>query len=149
MSIHPDTKYNGVIGPGSALIETQQGTVGYQVMIGCKDGETTFTIWLTEKNHDRAIKYFDVLGIRSDLLQDPNYVEFRLSQEIEGKEISFGTKEEEYNGKKSIKVVWIGRKSEEKLSNAAARFFGATITDTPSKILVPGTESITDDDLPF
>ena len=149
MSIYPDTKYNGKVGPGSCLVEYKSGTVGYQINITCKDGDTTFVIWLTEKNHERAEKYFEILGVRLDLLKDPNYVDFQLPQDIEGKEISFGTKEEEYNGKKSVKVAWIGKKSEEKLSNAAARFFGSTIAEPPTKVLVQSGEQITDDDIPF
>ena len=36
MSIRADVKYNGVVGPGSQLYETQAGTLGYQVMLECR-----------------------------------------------------------------------------------------------------------------
>lgn len=49
----------------------------------------------------------------------------------EGREASFGTKDEEYNGKHSVKVVWIGKKSDPNLSRNAARYFGGAV-DKPA-----------------
>ncbi len=49
--------------PGSQLYETQTGTLGYEVMLECPDGSTSFVIWLTQKNRDCARRYFEVLGI--------------------------------------------------------------------------------------
>ncbi len=137
MSIKAETKYNGVVAPGSQLYETQTGTLGYQVMLECDDGPTSFVIWLTQKNRDRARRYFEVLGVDPDLLKDSGYIEYQLGLDIEGREVSFGTKDEEYNGKHSVKVVWIGKRSDPNLSRSAARFFGATITDgdTPGEEL--------------
>ncbi len=130
MTIKADAKYNGTVAPGSALYETQTGTLGYQVMLECADGSTSFVIWLTQKNRERARKYFEVLGIDRDLLKDPGYIEFQLGMDIEGREVSFGTKDEEYQGKHSVKVVWIGKRSDPNLSRSAARFFGSTTTDS-------------------
>ena len=129
MSIKAETKYNGVVAPGSQLYETQTGTLGYQVMLECDDGPTSFVIWLTQKNRDRARRYFEVLGVDPDLLKDSGYIEYQLGLDIEGREVSFGTKDEEYNGKHSVKVVWIGKRSDPNLSRSAARFFGGTTGD--------------------
>ena len=129
MSIKAETKYNGVVAPGSQLYETQTGTLGYQVMLECDDGPTSFVIWLTQKNRDRARRYFEVLGVDPDLLKDSGYIEYQLGLDIEGREVSFGTKDEEFNGRQSVKVVWIGRKSDPNLSRSAARFFGGTTGD--------------------
>ena len=137
--IKADCKYNGTVAPGSALYETQTGTLGYQVMLECPEGSTTFVIWLTDKNRDRARKYFEILGVDSAMLKDPGYIEYQLGLDIEGRELSFGTKDEEYNGKRSVKVVWIGRKSDPNLSRSAARFFGAAI----------GGENVGSSDIPF
>ena len=137
--IKADCKYNGTVAPGSALYETQTGTLGYQVMLECPEGSTTFVIWLTDKNRDRARKYFEILGVDSAMLKDPGYIEYQLGLDIEGRELSFGTKDEEYNGKRSVKVVWIGRKSDPNLSRSAARFFGAAI----------GGENVGGSDIPF
>lgn len=140
MSIKADWKYKGTVGPGSNIFSTQTGTVGYQVMLNCEDGKTTFTIWLTEKNKERAEKYLcDVLGVSKSNLGDPVYIENALATDIEGREVSFGTKEEDYNGKKSVKVAWIGKPTSEKLSNDVARFFGGD----------PLPFKPQDDDIPF
>ncbi len=70
MSIKADTKYYGVVAPGSQLYETQTGTLGYQVMLECPDGPTSFVIWLTQKNRERARRYCEVLGVDPELLKD-------------------------------------------------------------------------------
>ena len=129
MSIRADAKYNGVVAPGSALYESQNGNLGYQVMIECADGSTSFVIWLTQKNRERARRYFEVLGVNPDLLKDSSYIEYQLGLDIEGRELSFGTREEEYNGKRDVKVSWIGKRSDPNLSRSATRFFGGNAAD--------------------
>ncbi len=124
--IKADSRYNGIVAPGSQLYETQTGTLGYQVMLECPEGATSFVIWLTDKNRERAKKYFEVLGVGSEALKDSGYIEYQLGLDIEGREVSFGTKDEEFNGKHSVKVVWIGKKSDPNLSRSAARFFGGS-----------------------
>ncbi len=129
MSFKADTKYNGSVGPGSGLCESQTGTLGYQVMLECAEGATSFTIWFTKKNHDRAKRFFEALGVDQELLKDPGYLEYQLGLDIEGREVSFGTRDEEYNGKHSVRVAWIGRKSDPNLSRSAARFFGGSVSE--------------------
>jgi hypothetical protein len=131
--IKPDCRYNGIVAPGSQLYETQTATLGYQVMLECTEGATSFVIWLTDKNRERARKYFEILGVSEGALRDPGYIEYQLGLDIEGREVSFGTKDEEYNGKHSVKVVWIGRKSDPNLSRSAARFFGGDVDQHPSR----------------
>lgn len=131
--IKADSRYNGTVAPGSALYETQTGTLGYQVMLECPEGSTSFVIWLTDKNRQRARKYFEVLGVDADRLKDPSYIEYQLGLDIEGREVSFGTRDEEYNGKRSVKVVWIGRKSDPNCSRSAARFFGGAAGDEETR----------------
>jgi hypothetical protein len=77
-----------------------------------------------------------VLGIDPELLKDSGYIKYQLGLDIEGRELSFGTKEDKYNGKHSVKVVWIGKRSDPNLSRSAARFFGGTITygDIPGNV---------------
>jgi hypothetical protein len=124
--IKADSRYNGTVAPGSALYETQTGTLGYQVMLECQEGSTSFVIWLTDKNRERARKYFEILGVAPEMLKDPSYIEYQLGLDIEGREVSFGTKDEEYNGKHSVKVVWIGRKTDPNMSRSAAQYFGGS-----------------------
>jgi len=148
MSIKADHKYQGEVGTGSCLIETQSGTVGYQVQLTCDDGDTSFMIWLTAKNKDRAAKYFEVLGVDPENLKSHNYFDSQLAQDIEGVRVSFTTKEEEYNGKKSIKVGWMGKPSAgANVASAAAAFFGGEVPVVQPK--PPDGPGITDDDIPF
>jgi hypothetical protein len=131
--IKADFRYNGVVAPGSQLYETQTGTLGYQVMLECPEGSTSFVIWLTDKNRERAKKYFEILGVDSTKLKDPGYIEYQLGLDIEGREVSFGTRDEEYNGRHSVKVVWIGKKSDPNCSRSAARFFGGATGDDETR----------------
>jgi hypothetical protein len=147
MVLKDNLKYNGHVGSGSQLYETQTGTLGYQVMLECSDGSTSFVIWLTDKNKERAKKYFAILGVDEDKLKDPHYIEYQLGLDIDGREISFGTKEDEYNGNRTIKVSWIGKKSDPNLARGAAKFFGSTNTDTSSP--VGDIPVIDDSDIPF
>ena len=149
MSLKIDHKYTGVIVGESHLISTQSGSLGYQVMLTCDDGDTSFTIWLTPKNRARAIKTFEMLGVSRENLAKRIYLEFQLALDIEGKEVSFGTREEEYNGKKSIKVSWIGKKSSDDPAQDAADFFAqAGATDAPTTNDDNGPP-VKDDDIPF
>lgn len=149
MAFQPDQKYRGKVAANSQLFESQTGTMGFQVAIECEEGLTEFVIWLTEKNRKRAEKYFGILGVPASKLQDPNYLEFGLAQEIEGREVTFGTKEETYNGNTKIKVAWIGRPSSANgpLTTSAANFFGAKIEQAPARYAddIP----LSDDDIPF
>jgi hypothetical protein len=135
--IKPDCRYNAIVAPGSQLYESQNGNLGYQVMLECPEGATSFVIWLTDKNRERAKKYFEILGVEESLLKDSGYIEYQLGLDIEGREVSFGTKDEEYNGKHSVKVVWIGKKSDPNLSRSAARYFGGATDKAVSRGDVP------------
>lgn len=140
MGIRSDQKYNGTVATGSCLYETFTGAVGYQVMLECEEGNTSYIIWLTEKNKERAKKCFvETLGVSEDSLKDPAYFDNTLALDIAGKDVTFGTKEEEYKGKRSVKVAWISKRREfdGDLSRSAASFFGGDIP------------AIDDSDIPF
>ncbi len=157
MALKADNKYEGIVLSGSALIETQTGTLGYQVNLSCADGLATFVIWLTEKNRERAKKYFEILGVSPENLADPTYLEFGLGMEIVGHELTFGTKLEVYRGEQSIKVAWIGRRTSGKPSEAVAQFFGKPKEKEPTKAPPkPSVDAIStkdyqmeDDEIPF
>lgn len=136
MSIKADMKYLGAVAPGSELIESNSGTLGYQVMIECEDGNTSYMIWLTAKNRARALKDFDILGVPEAKLADERYVQDKLATDIAGKRIKFGTANDEYNGKTRVKVSWISRPGADgNAPRAMASFFGGT--------------PVSDDDIPF
>lgn len=137
--IRADKKYNGVVVAGSSLGESMTGTPFFQVMLECEDGETYFQIWLTDKNREKAIKYFELLGADTSRLGDQRYLEYEIPNVITGKEVAFGTREEEYNGKTSTKVSYIGKRSDPNLAKTAAQLFGGKPTDA----------GIDDRDIPF
>lgn len=149
MALKPDWKYNGTVGPNSSFITTQRGSLGYQVNLICEDGETSFVIWLTEKNRKRAAGYFAVLGVLEDNLKSKSYVEFQMALDIEGREVSFGTQVEEYNGKQQIKVSWIGKKSTENPAAEAAAFFSGDGGSSGAGASEPSAPAAKDEEIPF
>ncbi len=147
MSLKVDHRYAGEVRPGSELIESQSGSLGFQVMLGCEDGDTSYTIWLTAKNRDRARDVFvKALGIDAAKLQNQTYIENQLAIDIAGRPVTFITEANEYKGKTIIKVAWLfsRRSASGNPAKSAAAFFG----DVPAKghdVELP----ITDDDIPF
>lgn len=143
MSIKAGIKYHGEV-TGGSLMETQKGTLGYQVFLNCPDGETSYTVWLTAKNRDRARETFvDALGVDGNKLVDQNYIEMQLVNDIVGRPVTFVTEEEIYRDTKRIKVAFLFKRSataDVKPQVAMADFFSGKVTPvTP----------ITDDDVPF
>lgn len=137
-------RYVGTVASGSGLYESLNGTLGFQVFINTEDGAADYTIWLTEKNAERAKKDFATLGVDPAKLKAPS--EFAaIGDTIEGREISFETGEDEYQGKTRIKVKWISPKKDPgvgSLEQRAAHLFGGVSPKQPA--LVPE-----DDDVPF
>jgi hypothetical protein len=150
MGIKPDKRYNGTVAPGSQLMESQNGTLGFQVMLECEDGPTSFTIWLTERTKENAEKTFkNALGIEPEKLRDHNYIEMQLPLDIDGREVTFTTKDEEYNGKFKTKVNGLFKRSASAggspFKAAAAFFKGEKLGQGPAT----ETNPITDGDIPF
>lgn len=142
MAIQGEARYHGTVREGSNLFESQgKGTLGFQVMLSCDDGNTDFVIWLTPKNRDRALQYFEVLGIKPEQLQDRYFVEYTLPQQIIGIELDFGTKTEIWQDRPQVKVAWIGKRraeSESQMAEDMVKFFGGAPAPPPD-----------DDDIPF
>lgn len=140
-----DHKYHGKVRPGSEMIESESGTLGFQVQLECEDGNASYTIWITNKNRDRAVKTFtEALGVLEEKLHNSVYVENQLGLDITGREVTFVTAEEEYKGKSRIKVAWLFKRSASGGGNpakAAANFF--------ANKKAPVADLIMDDDIPF
>ena len=110
MGIKADTRYRGQIVDGG-IYEANSGTLGYQLLLNCEDGSTDYVIWLTPKNKERAEQAFVGLGIDPKCLRSEAGIE-SIAAQLAGMEVDFGTREEEYNGKKRAKVSWIGKPKE-------------------------------------
>ena len=143
-------RYIGTIASGSGLYESLNGTLGFQVLINTEDGATDYTIWLTEKNADRAKRDFETLGIDPSVLKTPETFA-HAGELIEGKEISLETGENTYQNKTRIKVKWISLKKDAgvgSLEQRAASLFGGP---KPVQGVLPSTTAPedADDDVPF
>ena len=108
--LRPDTRYTGTIVDGG-IYEANSGTLGYQLLLDCEDGATDFVIWLTPKSKEKAEKTFVALGIDPKALRSETGIEGIASQ-LAGMEVVFGTREEEYLGKKRVKVFWVDKPKE-------------------------------------
>jgi hypothetical protein len=146
MPLQPDMKYNGTVMSNSGAIESQSGTYGYEIWIECEDGRIRHTFWITPKTADKVRKQLVLLGANESRLGEMNYWEYELKDDIAGAEISFGTKEEEYNGKTSVRVNWIGKRSQGKPHVALAKMFGGAVAEPPAEEQPP---VIDDSEIPF
>jgi hypothetical protein len=140
-------KYHGTVATGSELIQSNSGTLGYQVQLECEDGAAEYVIWLTPKNKERAQKTFeDALGVTVEKLYDGNYIELQMAADIAGREVTFVTTEEEYKGKFRVKVSFLFKRSAlagASPGKAVAAFFGKGVGP------VTETNPIDDAEIPF
>lgn len=146
MTFYPDQRYAGTIANGQ-LIESQKGTPGFQVQIDTEnDGTMMHTVWITSANREYAEKDLVTLGADPAKLTSPSYLEHELPAAVVGVEVVFGTKEEVYKEKRSVKVAWIGKPkapASSSLFGSVASIFGGS--PEPQK---PAVE-FADDDIPF
>ena len=123
MGIKADKKYHGTVAPGSALIESSKGTLGYQVQLECEDGDTSFTIWMTKNTREVAEDTFkDALGVDPAKLKNGNYIEMQLGIDIVGREVTFTTEENEYKGKITVKVKGLYKRNASAGGSLAKRY---------------------------
>jgi len=127
MAIRADRRYTGRVVEGSLYQSNNKKTPGFQLLIDCEDGTAEYTIWLTEKNKDRARRDFDTLGVTAQMLTSRNGWTFEIPGAVAGREVQFGTVIEEYGGEPRVKVSWIGKPgaaNAEELAASVASLFG-------------------------
>jgi hypothetical protein len=146
MSIKADVKYDGVIEAGSYFSYSVNGNLALNIPLGCKDGNINFQLWLTEKNKAKAIKTLESLGADPAKLSEQSYLDNFLPGLLTGKEVSFGTKEDTYMEKTSIKVAWIGKRTDPNVARGAANFFGGSASAAKDGDI---NRPIDDSDIPF
>lgn len=150
MSIKADKKYNFEI-IGGEWIESNNGTLGFQIFLECEDGNADFTIWLTDNNREVAQRLFNkALGVSLDQLKDQFFMQHQLPSFVKGKIISGGTEEQEWKGKKKVRVKWINTKSQStdgNLAGAASFFFGGAPPQAENQD--EGRQPGDEDDVPF
>lgn len=107
MSLRADSRYTGEVTQGKWM-ESQKGTLGFQLMLECEEGGISHTIWVTEKNKEKAAEAFAAIGVTKEQLTNASFLRNEMPTAVVGVAITFGTKEEEYNNKKRVVVSWIG-----------------------------------------
>lgn len=127
--IEAGKQYVGKVDPGAAFIEAGTGTVGFLLTLRAPEGAIEYTIWCSAKNKERAAKDFGTLGCDVARMNEEEYVR-SIPDLIAGKEIPFGTKLEEYQGKTRVKVGYIGewqaKRAVESGPRAVASLFGGS-----------------------
>lgn len=146
MPLQPNSKYNVTVGFASFIESQNTGTPGIQITFECEEGSIEHTIWVTPKSREFAVRDLKTLGIREQDLSSMPFLE-NIGTALLGAECSITTFEDEYKGKKKLKVQWINDKrkaaSGSAVSRAASLLGGSPVT-------VPADDhGITDEDVPF
>lgn len=106
MSYEAGKTYEGTIVKATAT-ESKNGTAGIELQLSNKDaGSIYHTIWLTAATSERAKKTLLEIGVDQLAFGMRNFW-LNPGEYLEGKEVSFTTKEEEYNGKVRVRVEWL------------------------------------------
>lgn len=107
MAVKANTTYEAVI-TGGGLYEANSGSLGYQLMLSTADGDTDYTIWLTQKTKDNGsvAKAFDILGVPLSDLASVAKIN-AIDAKIKGKKVNIVTKEETFKDKTLVKVQWL------------------------------------------
>lgn len=143
-------EYDGLC-TGGAWVRSSNDNPGFQVFLQCKDGNATFTIWLRgkdqEKTKEKAAKNLRTLGATDADMRSAAFLNYQLPLVVKDRPIRFGVAEEEYEGHKRMKVIWIGPKRKEPDPNAAAE--AAAIFGGNGGGPVTPEHPATDEDIPF
>lgn len=105
--MRPDTTYSGTI-TGAAWVQARKGTPGLQVDLEAEDGQGISHVWwLTHKTKETFEGEMKEFGIKPEQLASGSFLQNELFSVLIGKDVTFATKEEEYQGTKKVKVHWI------------------------------------------
>lgn len=155
MAHRADEKYLGTV-TGARLIESAgKGTPGLELTIEeAQTGDMILhTIWLSPKSAEYAARDLETLGVTEAMRKDASFWSYKVSEVLPGTQIEYGTRAEEWKGKTTVKVAWIGKPRASStmgsrgLANAAAALFGGE--DKPDTKAENLAAPITDDEIPF
>ena len=147
MAVDSGQTYNATVGSACLTESVNKGTPGILVVYRTDDGDIEDTIWLTPKTADRARGTLTILGADPKQLASWTYLE-NIGLVVSGHECEITTVDEEYNGKKRVRVQWVNpRKTAGErgaLVGRVAHLFGG-----PKPKDEPKNQEIKDDDIPF
>lgn len=144
MALQADRKYDGQITSAAWVVSRNKGTNGLQVDVETPDGDyISHTFWITPRTRDRFAEDMAGFGIDAENLRNPSFLRHEMPTVLIGQEVSFTTKEETYNDKRSIKVAYLNPKTAPSdprgIEFAVASLFAPTVAEG----------EIGDDDVPF
>ena len=152
MPVQPDAKYDATVlvaelreakpKPGN-----EHGTAYIFIKFQTDDGTVDGVIWLTENTVERATTDLVTLGAEAEKLKTWEYLN-DIGAAIQGGRCNITTEENEYEGKKSVRVKWINahRRAGAKTASRVAQLFGGTAAPEP---VSNNRQSIDDSDVPF
>jgi hypothetical protein len=149
MALKPNMRYPATVMSACLTESAQKGTPGISVVFETEEGTIEHIIWLTPSTVKRVEKDLGTLGADKSKLSSWTYLE-NLGLVIQGHECDITTFEEEYNGKKRIKVQWINERrkaGDVKLADRVAVLFGGK--PAPAQPAAKLATNINDDDVPF
>jgi hypothetical protein len=117
MALKAPCQYNGHI-ENANLYYSNGGTLGLQLHLACEDGKITHTLWITEKTIGRVEETLLKIGVSKNELQDENALD-NIGDILGGREVSFNTVAEEYQGREIVKVQWLNKPRQANGSSAA------------------------------
>ena len=124
-------RYTGEITTAALIESSMKGTPGLELYINGEQGATSYTVWLTPKNRERAERDLGLLGVRPGDLKLPTFWE-NVGTLLSGKPICFGFAEEDFNGKKRLKISYIAGPKSESAGNLAAKAAGLFGSPAPA-----------------
>jgi hypothetical protein len=146
MALQAGKRYNVEIVSANLTESQNTGSPGIEVHFECEEGTIDHTFWLTEKSKKYVKKDLKTLGLEEDSLESTTFMD-NIDTAMSGQKCSILTYEDEYNGKKKLKVKYINKPlvagGEAPLAKRAASFFSGK-PDAPNAAV-----QITDDDVPF
>jgi hypothetical protein len=150
----PGQNYNVAVS-SAFVMESKSGKPGIQINFEKEDGASIqHTIWISEKALEYAARDLATLGIPTDKLSSPTYLE-NIGSHLVGRECNVSIFEEDYNGKKYTKVQFINEKRDTSGAPPAARIaemFGGPKAAAPAPVVkkaMPEPVEVADEDLPF
>lgn len=146
--LHADRRYTGTI-TGACWMESSKGTPGLSLDIETTDGGfITHVVYFSDKSVKFNRELLEKFGVTAEQIRSGSYMQYELLSYLTGKEVTFQTKAEEYNGKVSIKLAWLAPKTAPTDSRgtgySVAQMFGGS--EEPADTT---GANLSDDDIPF
>ncbi len=132
MAVKANQTYSGKI-IGGGLHHASTGSLGISVELECKEGTIQHTWYVTPNTKERVKKTLLDLGVPEKTLTSRTALE-NIGNVLTGKAVEFTTIEEEYKGKKHVRVQWVNppKKKAEPTPEAAKLIADMFADETPA-----------------